>query len=269
MWEIYAGIAVTSAIAALYTKIKGKWIPKTKHKYLELKDTDNFEYSYTPKETMKNKKDTYDNIPGPASKFDGLFKYGRRDNPEIDPEKQKKLREEIDRIKEEERENKQNQQDNRIGEVESDFNNRPSTFQSQETQPQRPSYNSYNNASNNASSNYSSPKPNNAFMNNSFTQPSNSFNTQSTQNPQPRPTSTFGSTTANQPSNGSSFLGSIMDSAMQSNSRNQQPQNVTETTPQPQPISTWNAPQETVKKEEPAKKEEKDKDWVPMGLFGN
>ena len=265
MWELYAGIAVTSAIAALYTKTKGKWIPKTKHKYLELQDTDNFEYSYTPKETIKEKKDTYD-IPGPASKFDGLFKYGRQDNPEIDPEKQKKLREEIDRIKEEERENKQNQQNNRIGEIESNFVKRPSTFSTQETQTQRSSYNSYNNTSNNTS-NYSNPKPNNAFINNPITQPTNSFNAQSTQTIPPRPTSTFGSTNSNQPSNGSSFLGSIMDSAMQAKTREQQTQNVSESVAQPQ--STWGTPQETIKKEEPAKKNDKDKDWVPMGLFGN
>ena len=265
MWELYAGIAITSAIAALYTKTKGKWIPKTKHKYLELKDTDNFEYSYTPKQTTKDKKDTYDNIPGPASKFDGLFKYGRRDNPKIDPEKQKKLMEEIDRIKEEERENKQNLQDNRIGEVESDFNNRPSTFQTQETQPQK-SYNSYNNTPN-STSNYSNPKPNNAFMNNSFTQPTNPFNTQNTQTIPPRPTSNFGSNGSNQASNGSSFLGSIMDSAMQAKTREQQTQTINETISQPQ--STWPTPQETIKKEEPVKKDDKDKDWVPMGLFGN
>ncbi|NOR85827.1 hypothetical protein GQ473_06960 [archaeon] len=262
MWELYAGIAIASSLAALYTKKKGSWIPKTKQKYLELQDTDNFEYSYTPKQTITEKKDKY-KIPGPKSKFDSLFEYGRRDNPEIDPEKQKKLREEIDRIKEEEREYKQNLQNNRIGEIESDFNKNPSAFSTTAPQPQK-TYNSYSNTLNNSSNNYSNPRPNNAFMNNQNTQPNNTFNTQNTQPTTQRSTSGFGS---NQPSGGSSFLGSIMDSAIQAKTRNQQTQTISESVSQPQP--NWSSTQDTIKKEEPTKKDNKDKDWVPMGLFGN
>ncbi|MCK4968862.1 MAG: hypothetical protein KAS12_07440, partial [Candidatus Aenigmarchaeota archaeon] len=194
-------------------------------------------------------------IPGPKSKFDSLFEYGRRDNPDIDPEKQQKLMDEIDKIKEEERENMQNRQNNRIGEVETDYMQRPTTTA---TNIQRqPSYFSSNN---NPSNSYARPDRQNAFTNNqastfappqTTTQPLNVFNSP-------------------KPSTGSSFLGSIMDSAMQSTNRQQQTENLA--TPQPTAQPVWQPTQsakEPIKKPQEDKKDDGDKDWVPMGLFGN
>ncbi|MCK4550914.1 MAG: hypothetical protein KAT91_03090 [Candidatus Aenigmarchaeota archaeon] len=251
MWELYFGLAIASLGTAACMQKKGSWNAKTKKKYMELKDTDNFRYAYTPKERMQEKPEP---LTGPKSKFDSLFEYGRRDNPDIDPEKQKQLQEEIDKIKEEERQEKINRPDNRIG----DFGTGYPRPEPQQTNMQTSPFNSFENKT----PSFATPGTQDRFsQERTTTNHSSPFGSLQENTPQ-QSQSTFNNT---QKPQGSSFLGSIMDSAMQS--REREPQ-TTGFGAIPEPTKTiWPEPAAAPQKEPEKKKE--DKDWVPMDFFSS
>jgi len=255
MWEIYIAIAIVSIVLALYFSKKTPWSSKTKKAYMELKDTDNFKYNYTPKEKAEPKAGSNGSAySGHKSKFDGLFEYGRRENPDIDPEKQKQLREEIERIKQDEREARENKPDNRIGGFGTGYSK--ATFPSGKPETER----------------QAAPQ--------GFAQANTSFASLGTQNSFPSasretssysgfshtpttPASTPGFNAAPKPQ-GSSFLGSIVDSALEAKTREQQTTGFSTGTEEQTPAGELPSTANPVQK----KDEKKDKDWVPMGFFG-